>query len=375
MADEAVVDARELRGPVRELTLAALPACEVELVQEGDGEQSAPQLARADRGQILEEVFAPKIGAGIHVDDTVLLVRVAGVEYEARRRGVEPARLGAGLARANAELEATLGLPRQRARECPAFGEHVHVEDHRSERQDHVILRDREIVHHARPRGVDAFGQRGSAVGLDRVQRHVGLDGLVAVNQHLAALAVDLRVRRRRHAEQLAVVVVGSDRLECLRIELEGRSVFDQRKDSPRVVDDVGVRLHATRLGQRVGRLHVRGVHAEAACLLLGQEALGAHEARAMEGAAVFEAQLVHEAVAVEEVQGARAFGRQLALRGAVAKQRAGELARNLALHLADLVVLFDCRGFEPAEKLLAGGVCIGIGCGCAHACSPRVGC
>src|SRR5262249_33431855 len=96
--------------------------------------------------------------------------------------------------------------------------------------------------------------------------------------------------------------------------------------------------------------------HAEAARALLRLEARIAHELAPVVHAAVVETERVHETVAVEQVQRFVAFLRKNLLRGAVAIERAVDLARNLALDARDLVAVLTRRRapsvHEPAPAL-----------------------
>ncbi|NYD49762.1 hypothetical protein BJY14_005745 [Actinomadura luteofluorescens] len=118
----------------------------------------------------------------------------------------------------------------------------VDVEHHRQVQPDHVVLGDREIVHHRRARHLDlaALGQR--PVRREPVVGEEGLERPVPEEQQVAGDRVLLRMRGHGAGEAPAEVA-GADRLQLGR-HLVGESGLHQRPDPARVRDDVGVGLH-----------------------------------------------------------------------------------------------------------------------------------
>ena len=175
--------------------------------------------------------------------------------------------------------------------------------------------------------------------------------GLVAERDHVARVRVELRMRRERLARQLAVERVGRHhRLERQQVQRRRRAVLFQREQVIAVIDDVRVGRAAAQ-ALDAGVVHRRiAVHREqdAAGLLLREIPLVAHEAAAVVHAAVLDAEHADVTFAVER----NVAGRHLVLRvGADAIERAVQVGRNLARHLAIVDVAFEA--IEPWLLLL----------------------
>ena len=129
------------------------------------------------------------------------------MEHVRRRGGFEPPDFTARLSTANSEPHVEIGASLEGVAIASPSGDDLEVEVHATEREDHVVFGDREVVHHRGPGGVEGFGLGDAAASLNYIELDVGFEGLIAVDPHLTRPGVDLRMRRGRHAEHLAVEV------------------------------------------------------------------------------------------------------------------------------------------------------------------------
>jgi len=265
-----------------------------------------------------------------------VLVGVGGVQHVARLDG-EPADLRRALRAAGHDAD-----PR-RLRVVPAVGDAGvlgGIEGDGALDEDHVVAGDGEVVLEGggRPRHLDAVGDLPLGVG--HVIHEVGRERRGAEEVQLAGDRVGLRVRGHR-AAQLAVEVVGADRVEVPG-ELEGEVRLAQRQQASGVLDDVGAGGAGRQVRAVLG--HVGGA----------VQGGGAHPAVAVPlGAAVAQPDAVDHAAALEPVGGGDAGLGVVA----VTDQPAGQLRRQGALDGqlggGDLV---DGRGVVADQVGLVGG-------------------
>ena len=268
------------------------------------------------------------------------------MKHVRRRGGLEPLDFTTRLSTADSEPHVEIGASLEGVAVASPSGDDLDVEVHATEREDHVVLGDREVVHHRRPGGVEGFGLGDTAVSLNHIELDVGFDGLIAVDPHLARPGVDLRMRRGRHAEHLAVEVPQPLGFEGGGIHFEGRRVFHQGEEPSRVRYDVGVGLNGGWWAfQDFVGANVAPAKTINSFFLFAHEALRLCETTAAGGLAVIEAKGIDQRVPVEKMQCAVSRRGSGLLVGSIAIEGPVEFAWDHAIDVRDRVVGFDRMG------------------------------
>ena len=353
-----LVQPRELAGDV--VQALALVGVRVRRQVEGPAREPRHRLVRVARRAIRQREQRRFLElAHLAGDDVAVGVRVHRVEHE-RRVALEPADVGhRAAARHDADEHALLRLPRVGRR---AAHRALHRTRQRHDGEQHVLTGDEEVVHHRRIGRAEGLGAHEVAGLVDHVERHVVRQhavGVVAEEQHLARLGVDLRVRRHR-ADELAAEGVRADRRERAHVEFDGRVRFLQREQAVAVPHDVGVR-EAVGLLPEHARVCIHRVHRaeqRAARVVFLLELLGAHPAVAVRHLAVRDVEAVQHAVAREQVIVAARC--ELRVR-AVAQEHAAKLGGDLALHHQVGRIALHPQRLEATDEVLV------IREGCRH--------
>ena len=209
----------------------------------------------------------------------ILLPSSVGVQEVQRvaRGSLEPAHvLRLAVARQHADHRRQLAVPIPHRL---AALEPLEARRARDDRNQNVLLRDRDVVDDPEVRRLEPHLFDDVAVGVDRVDRDVLREDalrLVAVRDHLPGQRIDLRMRRHARRLPLAVEVPAAERLERMRIEVVRQRIFFERDQLAAVPIDMSVRGAAVDVRDaRVVRVRV-AVHAQEALarLALGHQAL-----------------------------------------------------------------------------------------------------
>ena len=332
-SDDALVDPRELLGPVVEALLDDLPGVEVD----GPPVQGRRQLGRPVDVRV-EHLRMPR---DIDHDAPILVVRVQRVEHVAEL-DVEPAHVGVpAVARHHTDPRAVVWLPCRRER---ALADEVEVEHHGKIEEDDVALGDREVVHHRRTPDVDVLAAdelTGRVHGVETEPRRT--EWVVPEEEHLSRDGVDLRVRGHRRP-QLAAEVVASDGRQ-VGPHLRRKAHLDEGEDLAGVRDDVRVRR------ARAHREHVVGLARDRVLAKEVERLIGPHPpVPVRHGLAVAQLDGVEHPVAGEPVV-RRRVGRDRV--GPVAQVAAVDLGRDRALdrQVGDGELVLD--GCEVPDQVL----------------------
>ena len=223
-SDPPIVDAGKVPNPIVELGLGDGPSRPV------DG----PLPERRLIAEVVHPAFHDRIGSADLDNDLIApLVRVQCVKHRARLDlvpgdiGVRPVARHHAHARTRSAVEA----------ESPV----LEREHDRQVIENREMFRDREVVHHHRPRDVDHLGLHEVPVRVEPVVGEVRLGHeLVAEEQQLAGHRTQLRVRGHRRGEPTAEVHTPDGRQRS--VDLPRHVSFLEREQPTGVADDVRIR-------------------------------------------------------------------------------------------------------------------------------------